>query len=409
MSQKNNGQIETESLYRKINSQMMIGWMIIVVALLVTYSLEVVKKQIEWQYLLAFVPIVTIPFAIAAVVYFRNRYWKGLCYVIVPGYFIMYLFVMFTGRTTMVFSYILPLLLLLILYHHPKLILGTGIAALIVNLISIFINYRAGLLDITTSKNAEIQVALIVLSFGGCYFATRLYEKITEQNEEYQKTLNEKNDHIQTMSLQTLTTIAKMIDAKDTYTEGHSQRVSIYSTRIAQELGFSTEEVETIRKIALLHDIGKVGIPDLILNKPARLTEEEYITMKNHAAIGGDIIMAIKTLPGLYDGVRYHHERYDGKGYPDGLKGDEIPYIARIIAVADAYDAMTSNRVYRRQLDDEHVLSELERGIGTQFDPDIARTMIELMKSGAVKDIASTAAQPPARNRSTAVDTKNIS
>ena len=199
---------------------------------------------------------------------------------------------------------------------------------------------------------------------------------------------NNQDEQIQDTSLQPLATIANMIDSKDSYTKGHSQRVSVYSAQIAEALGLSKEEVENIRQVALLHDIGKVGIPDSILNKPDGLTAEEAAIMKQHVIIGGDIIKNVEAIPGLYDGVRYHHERYDGKGYPEGLKGEEIPYVARIIAVADAYDAMTTTRVYRKYLDDELVIDELIRGAGAQFDPVILHTMIDSLKAGTIKNIS---------------------
>ena len=389
MNQKNSLQDRNESShFRTINKEMIVGWSIIAALMLITYTVELIKKGITLVYLLTLLPFVILPLLVAVILYFYKPDWQGLCYVIVPGYFVMYLFVMITGNTSMVFSYILPMLALLILYHHPRLILVTGLAALIINLISIIVRWKAGLFDVSNSKDAEIQVALIVLCFGASYFAARLYDNITKQNYQYLNALNEKNDHIRTMSLQTLTTIANMLDAKDPYTEGHSQRVSAYAVQLAEEIGFSKEEVENLRKIALLHDIGKIGVPDSILNKNARLSDEEYYIMKGHSSIGADIIKNIKTVPNIYNGVRYHHERYDGKGYPDGLKGEAIPYIARIIAVADAYDAMTSDRVYRKHLSSEQVLSELERGSGTQFDPEISHTMIELINAGAFKNLS---------------------
>lgn len=376
------------SHFRKINRQMIVGWLIIAVVLIITYSLEVVKQERTLTYLFIFIPIVTLPLLAAFIIYLKKPDWQRLCYVIVPGYFVMYVFVMITGNTTMVFSYILPMLSLLILYHHPRLILFTGIAALSINLASIFAKYSAGLLNLSSSKDAEIQVALIILCFGGCYFASRLYDNLTKQNYQYVQALNEKNEHIQSMSLQTLTTIARMLDAKDPYTEGHSQRVSVYSVQLAEACGMSQEEIDNLRKVALLHDIGKIGITDTILNKPGRLTDEEFDIMKGHTVTGGDIIKDIRTVPNIYEGVRYHHERYDGRGYPEGLKGEDIPYIARIIAVADAYDAMTSNRVYRQHLNEEKVLSELEHGAGTQFDPVISQKMITLIHDGAIRNLS---------------------
>ena len=239
----------------------------------------------------------------------------------------------------MVFSYILPMLSLLVLYHQPRLILCTGIASLAVNLISIIHKFYTGAMNLSNSKDAEIQIALLLLCFGGSYAATRLYDQITDENVAYMRMLNEKNSEIQKMALQSITTIANTIDAKDGYTQGHSKRVSEYSAALAEELGMSDEEVQNIRSVALLHDIGKIGVPDSVLNKPGKLTREEYHLMKQHPVMGGEILKDISMIQGVDIGAKYHHERYDGKGYPEGLKGEEIPFIARIIAVADAYDA----------------------------------------------------------------------
>jgi diguanylate cyclase (GGDEF)-like protein len=142
----------------------------------------------------------------------------------------------------------------------------------------------------------------------------------------------------------------------------------------------SEEEIMNIRYIALLHDIGKIGVPDAVLNKPGRLSDTEYELMKKHTVIGGEILKDIRMLPDLDVGAKYHHERYDGKGYPNGLKGNEIPKTARIICLADAYDAMTSNRIYRRHLSKEEVFDEIKRCSGTQFDPDIAKVFLNYLE-----------------------------
>ncbi len=186
------------------------------------------------------------------------------------------------------------------------------------------------------------------------------------------------------MGDETIMTIAQALDARDPRTKSHSVRVAAYSVLIARKLGFSDKQCSNLRKIALLHDIGKIGIPDRILNKPSRLTDEEYSIMKSHVTIGADILKNFKSIDNLADGIKYHHERYDGKGYALGLKGEEIPIIGRIISVADAFDAMSANRVYRNGLDLDHIISEIKRGIGTQFDPKCAEIMLELISSGAL-------------------------
>lgn len=179
------------------------------------------------------------------------------------------------------------------------------------------------------------------------------------------------------MGNETILAIAKTVDAKDENTSQHSMRVSEYSVMIAKELGFSAEECENLRKAALLHDIGKIGIPDRILNKPSRLTDEEYAVMKSHVTRGAEILKDFTMIDHVSDGVLYHHEHYDGSGYAQGLKGEEIPIYGRIIGAADAFDAMTANRVYRKQLDFDYVVSELKRCRGTQFDPHIIDIIYE--------------------------------
>ena len=153
---------------------------------------------------------------------------------------------------------------------------------------------------------------------------------------------------------------------------------------IAREMGFSEQECENLRKAALLHDIGKIGIPDRILNKPAKLTDEEYAIMKSHVTRGAEILKDFTLVDNVMDGAFYHHERYDGKGYAHGLKGEEIPIYGRIIGVADAFDAMTANRVYRQKLDFSFVVEEIERCKGSQFDPKIADIMLKLIRDGKI-------------------------
>ncbi|MCR5203118.1 MAG: HD domain-containing protein [Lachnospiraceae bacterium] len=186
------------------------------------------------------------------------------------------------------------------------------------------------------------------------------------------------------MGNETILAIAKTVDAKDPRTSKHSQRVSEYSALIASKYGFTKKQVENIRRAALLHDIGKIGIPDSILNKPARLTDEEYAIMKTHPTRGAEILKDFTLIENVVEGAKYHHERYDGKGYPEGLKGEEIPLYGRIIAIADAFDAMTANRVYRKKQDFGYVMSELHNGRGTQFDPDLLDLFLQIIDEGDI-------------------------
>lgn len=183
----------------------------------------------------------------------------------------------------------------------------------------------------------------------------------------------------ESLSLNIVKALAQAIDAKDTYTNGHSGRVAEYSKEIAKRYGYTKERQDGIYMMGLLHDVGKIGVPDAVINKPDRLTDDEYELMKQHPVQGELILKKIEEMPKLSIGARWHHERYDGKGYPDGLSGTDILEEARIIAVADAYDAMTSRRSYRGILSQEHVRDQIEKGRGTQFDPVFADIMLQMM------------------------------
>ena len=183
---------------------------------------------------------------------------------------------------------------------------------------------------------------------------------------------------------ETAEALANAIDAKDKYTRGHSSRVALFSKEIARSAGLTDDECEQVYYSALLHDVGKIGVPDEIINKEGDLTDEEFAQIKLHPVFGNQILCGIKQSPYLCLGAHYHHERYDGKGYPEGLAGENIPRIARIISVADAYDAMTSSRSYREPIPPEKVIQELTRGIGTQFDPEYAGIMLDCLGSDGV-------------------------
>ena len=190
------------------------------------------------------------------------------------------------------------------------------------------------------------------------------------------------------MGNEAILAIANAVDAKDSRTRMHSRRVAEYSKMIAREYGFDEEEQENLYKAALLHDIGKIGIPDAVLNKPGRLTDEEYAIMKTHVTRGAEILKDFTLVPNAADGARYHHERYDGRGYPEGLKGEDIPLYGRMIAVADTFDAMTANRVYRQAQDFDYVMNELHKGRGTQFDPLFLDIFLGLIESGEIDMMA---------------------
>ena len=203
--------------------------------------------------------------------------------------------------------------------------------------------------------------------------------ELTSLQKSFTEAVARKTKDHESMSLHVAQTLAEMIDAKDQYTSRHSQRVAQYSREISKIYGYTVQQQNEIYMTGLLHDIGKNGIPDTILNKPGKLTEEEFNQIRSHPLIGARILRRIQEMPKLVEGARWHHERYDGTGYPDRLSGKSIPEEARIIAVADAYDAMSSKRSYRDVLPDEIIRQELIRGKGTQFDPVFADIMLEIM------------------------------
>lgn len=204
---------------------------------------------------------------------------------------------------------------------------------------------------------------------------TELEQMVRVQNTE----LIKKQETIEEMFVQTVTALSEAVDAKDRYTSGHSKRVAEYARMLAKRMGMSEEEQEEIYRAGLLHDIGKIRIPAEIINKAGKLTDEEYNIIKIHPVTSYNILRGIAGNNLIAIAAKYHHERYDGRGYPNGLSGDTIPLVARILAVADTYDAMTSNRSYRKALPQDVVRSEIEKGKGTQFDPDIAELMLQMI------------------------------
>ena len=189
--------------------------------------------------------------------------------------------------------------------------------------------------------------------------------------------------------MESIQTLRYTVEAKDSYTRGHSDRVSEYSVLIGKYMGLQEEDLNTLRIGGLFHDIGKIGVPDSILLKTDKLTDDEYSEIKNHPTIGAHILSTATIFKNLIPIVKHHHEKYDGTGYPGKLKGEEIPFFARIAAVADTFDAMTSKRSYRDPLPLDVVISEFERCKGTQFDPKIADVFLDILNNhyDEIKDI----------------------
>ncbi|MBQ9365759.1 MAG: HD-GYP domain-containing protein [Schwartzia sp.] len=191
--------------------------------------------------------------------------------------------------------------------------------------------------------------------------------------------LSRKQEQIARLGIHAVEAIAEAIDAKDSYTKGHSDRVANYAKEIGRRYGYSEKQQDELYMMGLLHDVGKIGVPDAVINKPGKLTDEEFSLIKKHPVIGWQILCKTKELARLAMGTRWHHEKFDGAGYPDRIAENDIPEEARIIAVADAYDAMTSRRSYRDVLTQDVVRKEIEKGKGTQFDPAFADIMLQMI------------------------------
>jgi len=280
-----------------------------------------------------------------------------------------------------IICYIIPLLILIIqlsviIQNYLKLSPGIRVSLLLFALLPLVASimqlfaYGLSLINITMVGMVVLLYVFAILDLSASV------ERAKNIEIEY---LKKEQKDIQVLFEQTTQALATAIDAKDKYTHGHSTRVAEYSKKIAKLAGKSQSECDDIYFAGLLHDVGKIGIPSSIINKDGKLTKEEYEAIKQHPTIGEQILSGISKSPYLSIGAHHHHERYDGKGYPDGLKGEDIPDVARIIAVADAYDAMTSKRSYREPIPQDKVREEFVKGTGTQFDPKYAKLMIHLI------------------------------
>ena len=256
--------------------------------------------------------------------------------------------------------------------HPKKCLLGMIFMAIpFISAIAQFFLYGLSLVNIAVVLSV---VAVYMLTIRE---ANMIYQKSNEQKIRF---LEEKQASSRRMVLQTSEALASAIDAKDAYTNGHSLRVAKYSAMIADRAGMNEEECEVIYIAGLLHDVGKIGIPDSLIGKETKLTDKEFEQIKQHPIIGREILSKLDASPDICLGASYHHERFDGKGYPQGLRGAEIPEVARIIAVADAYDAMTSKRSYRNSKSQEYARNEIAKGAGTQFDPKFALIMLKIIE-----------------------------
>ena len=273
-----------------------------------------------------------------------------------------------------VFSSISTIIIISIVVFYRKIGFYTSIVILALRILKL----TSGILHFHASSFPALFITLVALV--SVILIYRRNEKIQRVQEKHRVELIDFTNSI-------IDAFAVCIDGKDSYTNGHSLRVAKYTRMLAQKLGIDEETAQRYYNIALLHDIGKIGIPDEILNKPGKLTDEEYDIMKSHTYRGYEILKKVKTQKDIADGARYHHERYDGKGYPARLDGGKIPYVARVISVADAFDAMSSTRPYRKKLPMDFIVQEIKKCSGTQFDPVVAKAFLDLYDEGAFDNI----------------------
>ena len=276
-------------------------------------------------------------------------------------------------------AFVIPLIIS-ILYEDWKLSIFTFVVSMVGETIAIVA--RAG--DDAYNKDIGPEAAIVCALLISVFIFSKIIHTTLIQRRDYveqaiikAEKANASADKM-AFSFRMLETLTGTIDAKDKYTNGHSKRVAVLATKLAEALGWEEEQVRKLSYEALLHDIGKIGVPDVILNKPSRLTGEEFGMIKSHTVVGSQILKNMVAFPDAAEVAKYHHERYDGKGYPSGIKGEDIPINARVVCIADAYDAMSSDRVYRKALPREVIRKELISGRGSQFDPQMLDVFLKL-------------------------------
>ncbi len=230
-----------------------------------------------------------------------------------------------------------------------------------------------------------LHLGIVVFGVISAFSIKAMRVRQDEHNFLLQLAVAEEHKKVAQMTMQTITSICRAVDAKDAYTHQHSERVAEYACMMAGTLGWGSGRIENLRAIARLHDIGKIGVDDAVLQNPGSLNAEEYAAMQEHPVIGGNILQELDLIENVRQAVACHHEHYNGKGYPYGLKGDEIPQESRIIAIADAFDAMNSNRVYRGKRDRDYIINELKKGCGKQFDPELTAVFLELLYHNSIE------------------------
>ena len=252
---------------------------------------------------------------------------------------------------------------------------------------SVQVHYTPGFLHrfpLIYISTAVLTLTAMVQYHRGILLESEYAKRLSDEVEKQTEMANQRADRLEAVNREMVQTLAVTIDAKDRYTNGHSFRVSQYAVTLAERLGWPQEEIRALEQEALLHDVGKIGIPDSILNKPGKLTQEEFTVIQSHTTTGGNILSRSKELLNAAQVARYHHERYDGRGYPEGRSGEDIPRHARAVAIADAFDAMHSDRIYRSGLPMDRIRRELVKGCGTQFDPQMLSAFLSLLDEGSL-------------------------
>ena len=362
----------------KLSKSILSGWIIIAVTLICYCIYQYYIGIINLFKFVMYIMAVIIPFIIGICTYKLNPFYEKWIYGF--GFLITYGIFIFSGMYC-VYPYIFPIISLIILFRDKRLTVITGTTALLIQIISIALN-DLNTIDIKITELLSTQCLCALLSIYCCYLSSQSFDNVCKEARHNIHVIDRQNLKIEDMFNDTMFVIAQTIDTKDSYTKGHSKRVAAYSKIIAYKLGYSADFCENVYKIGFLHDIGKIGIDDRILNKPGKLTNEEYEIMKTHAEIGANIFKDVQYIKNLRDGIRFHHERWDGHGYPLGLSSTDIPLAARIIAGADMLDAMSSTRCYRHSLTKEVIITEIKRSAGTQLDPNISQAILDLIDEG---------------------------
>ncbi|MDO4960863.1 MAG: HD-GYP domain-containing protein [Eubacteriales bacterium] len=304
-----------------------------------------------------------------------------LCFVTVPVFILMFL-LKIAGISSLMIMLFIPEFLLFNCGWITSLVASTCL--MVFSLLMFYTPVGASYISGFPVEVNNIYPVIFLISAVITVSMGYIYDKSSKNlSGSYEKLLDnsrEREDYTISMMRQSILCIVNAVDAKDSYTRNHSLRVARYSAKLAELCGWDHDKVEELYQMALLHDIGKIGIDDAILKKHDKLTPDERSIIEKHTVIGAEILKDFAVLPRASIGALGHHERYDGKGYPDGVKGTRIPIEARIIAVADSFDAMNSSRVYRKKMNADDIIRELENGAGTQYDPDLVKIFIPIAK-----------------------------